>query len=152
MFVVPDLWVHSTDFQSSWVMMISSKQLTQGNLENEGKFHIALCILHCQVWLSSVGLVDTGESIQTITGRSSTVTGFTDDFMVIFSSHINHALLSGSLSAVLHIQFVFPVQSDRVFHPWCIGPAAPLSGSAPAKLHRHYRLNTHSVVSKLRHQ
>lgn len=29
---------------------------------------------------------------------------------------------------------------------------SPLSGSVPAKSHRHYRLNTHSVLPKLRHR
>lgn len=69
---------------------------------------------HTAARLRSVGLTRSEESIQTIIGWSSVVTGFTDGFIVIFSSHIHHALLSRSLCAGLHIQFVYAVQSMTV--------------------------------------
>lgn len=51
-------------------------------------------------------MAHTDGSIQAVIGWSLTVSGFADGFMVIFSSHIHHSLLSRSPSAGLHIQFV----------------------------------------------
>lgn len=57
------------------------------------------------------GLTHLEDPSQAIIGRPFTVTSFTDAFMVIFTSHIHHSVLSTSLSAVLHIQFASAVQS-----------------------------------------